>query len=139
MRRRKKKTLIGKYVCYGDEDGGFRWGKIASECVMNTIDGPKDAMVLEGNMSCASLKGHIERHDGPRILRKDIIDMEADILDNDGSIGNLDDDDLFRVSMGDMSAMALGAKNMAIRRGDVRTEVADVAAGILKKRMGMEI
>lgn len=134
----KVKSLIGKHVCYGDEEGGFRWGRICREVGINTIDGMKEALVLEDGMSCKGKGFPVRRQSGERIIRKDIINLEADIIDNEGALDDFDDEQLFRASLGDMTALSLGVRNMA--EADIpggKTTVADVAADILKSRMGV--
>lgn len=40
-------NFIGKYVCYNSVDGGACWGRIKAECKINTMDGEKEAFILE--------------------------------------------------------------------------------------------
>lgn len=130
------KSIVGKYVCYGNEDGGFCWGKIASCTSMNTIKGPMEAFVLEGRMSCREKGGRITRHEKPTLLRADKFDREIDVVDSTGGLGDLDDETLFRASMGDVGSIRLGLRNMAQAKSEVG--VADMAAAVLKDRMGID-
>ena len=106
--------FVGKYVCYGREDGTFCWGRIESENEVNSVHGPKKVFILTERITC-SLPAWVERHSvisGPigkprativthappsdkvklvvrhhkrrTTLRKEEIDLERDIIDRDG-------------------------------------------------------
>ena len=136
--KRRDKCLVGKYVCYGDENGGFVWGRICRESTINTIDGIKDVFILEDGMNCRGSGEKIRKFQGERILRRDVINSELDIIDKDGSLKDLGDEELFRASLGDMTALTLGVKNMAeAGASEMKEGVANMAADILKDRMGI--
>jgi hypothetical protein len=46
------KSYVGKYVCYGDEDGSFTWGRIKDEGWGNTASGEREVFILTDRMTC---------------------------------------------------------------------------------------
>ena len=134
--RASDKDLIGKYVCYGNEEGGFCWGKIVGETKINMIEGKVAAFIIDDRMTCKG-KGHrVIKHDKSTILPRSGINLDTDILNEESLMADFDNEQLFRVAMGDMSCVGLGVKNMAEHgcKG-VEASVADTAASILKERM----
>ena len=57
-----EKPYINKYICYGEEDGSFSWGRIKDEGVVNTPLGPKEVFVLTDRMTCRVSKSEVERN-----------------------------------------------------------------------------
>lgn len=51
---------MGKYVCYGEEDGSFTWGRIKDEGFQNTPDGEKEVFVLTDQITCRVPKNDLE-------------------------------------------------------------------------------
>lgn len=90
--------FVGKYVYYGDKEGGFCFGRIVAEAKVNTADGIKEVFILEDRMSCqAGGKMNVIR--GRTTLRKDRIDLEKDVYERKMSIGVLTDEQLFLCMM----------------------------------------
>lgn len=110
----------GKIVVYRNVDGGFCYGRIKDEVVVNTMEGEKAAFILEDRIVgyLCDAKGKVEFprnqlltsaicQDGkefflrtthvPRdsILRLDAIDVEKDIMAFDDLLGQFTDDELF--------------------------------------------
>lgn len=114
--------FIGKYVCYGNADGLFCWGRIKAEAEVNTVEGPREVFILEGRMSGPYRAGgeKIRKFKGDTILRKDMIDLEKDIFDKEsGGLGTLTDDDLFLLVLKSREIESrdlghLGVRNMLV-------------------------
>jgi len=123
--------FVGKYVCYGNDEGMFCWGKIAAEVKVNTPEGEKGAFILENRMSGPHKEGgeRIRRWSTPTIIRRDFFD-------------EFTDDDLFLLVVGglqDDSAIVMknkGIKNMLLAKA-VR-EFEEIAKRKLKERIGEE-
>lgn len=95
--------FIGKYVCYGNDEGGFCWGKIRSEVRINTPEGEKPAFILVNRMTCQGppyQTVRIQHHDRETLIRKDLLNLERDIVDKEASLSTLNDDELFVLMMG---------------------------------------
>jgi len=56
----KGKSHIGKYVCYGEEDGSFTWGRIKDEGWENTASGEREVFILTDRMTCRVAKSELE-------------------------------------------------------------------------------
>jgi hypothetical protein len=96
-------NFIGKYVCYGNDKGGFCWGKIKSEVRINTPEGEKPAFILTDRMTCQSPPYEVKRvrhHDKETLVRKDLLNLERDIVEKGASLLNLSEDELFVLMMG---------------------------------------
>ena len=92
---------IGKHVCYGNENGGFCWGKIKSVVRVNTPQGEADVFVLTDRIVCSGkpYKGNIRHIDKETTLRLDKIDLKRDIVVKDEVFKDLTDDELFLLMM----------------------------------------
>lgn len=92
---------IGKYVCYGNENGGFCWGKIKSVIRINTAKGEADVFVLTDRIVCSGkpYQGNISHIDKETILRLDKIDLKRDIVVKEEVFKDLTDDELFLMMM----------------------------------------
>jgi hypothetical protein len=137
--------LVGKYVCWGDEDGMFCWGRIKAEVVINTAEGPKDAFVLDQRMTGPhNIPERIQRYSRDTLLRKDMIDVDMDIFDRDvQEFESVSNDDLFLLMMdaeAELESMKeqknLGPLNM-LKSLLGQTGGENVAAELLKKRMAI--
>jgi hypothetical protein len=135
--------FIGKYVCWGDENGMFCWGRIKAEVVMNTAKGPKDAFVLDQRMTGPhNIPERIQRYYRDTLLQKDMIDVERDIFDRDvQEFESVSNDDLFLLMMDAEAGLesikeqkSLGPWNM-LRSLQGRPGKENVAAELLRKRM----
>jgi hypothetical protein len=135
--------FIGKYVCWGDENGMFCWGRIKAEVVMNTAKGPKDAFVLDQRMTGPhNIPERIQRYYRDTLLQKDMIDVERDIFDRDvQEFESVSNDDLFLLMMdaeagleGIKEQRSLGPWNM-LKSLQGRPGRENVAAELLRKRM----
>lgn len=132
---------MGKYVCYGNEEGLFCWGRIKAEAEVNTIEGPKAVFILDERMSGPYSAGErIKHHRGDTLLYRDRIDIEKDVFDRDmREFDMLTNEDLFLMAL-DAPEVGLakvehaGIRNM-LKSG--KHGIADVAAELLKKRIGM--
>jgi hypothetical protein len=93
--------FVGKYVCYGNKNGQFCWGKIKAEIVIQTIGGLRDAFVLSERMSGPYPSGcRIRKWTTDTVLRKDQIDLEHDVFDRDvREFQNVTNDELFLLVM----------------------------------------
>jgi len=135
--------FIGKYVCWGDENGMFCWGRIKAEVVMNTAKGPKDAFVLDQRMTGPhNIPERIQRYSRDTLLQKDMIDVERDIFDRDvQEFESVSNDDLFLLMMDAEAGLesmkeqkSLGPWNM-LKSLQGRPGRENVAAELLRKRM----
>ena len=57
---RAEKTFVGKFVCYGEEDGSFSWGRIVDEGVVNSPEGEKEVFILADRTTCRVPKSALE-------------------------------------------------------------------------------
>jgi hypothetical protein len=137
--------FIGKYVCYGNDAGMFCWGRIKAECEINTVEGHKDAFIMDQRMSGPHGSGErIRKYKGDTILRKDVINLETDIFDRDvREFNEVTNDDLFLLVMDSevglealKSMKSLGPLNMMMSSQGSSTHES-VASNLLKKRLGM--
>jgi len=65
--KKAAKHSVGKYVCYGEEDGSFSWGRIVDEGVVNTPKGEKEVFILEDRTTCRVPKSELEMESVRRI------------------------------------------------------------------------
>lgn len=65
-----EKRFIGKYVCYGEPDGSFSWGRIVNEGVVNTPKGDKEVFILSDRMTCYVPKSDMAMASAHAISRK---------------------------------------------------------------------
>ena len=91
--------FIGKYVYYGNEEGGFCFGKIEDEMVVNSPQGLKEAFVLVNRMSCVGGQASIMVHRGRSTLRKEKIDLKKDVFEKMQGLDTLTDEQLFLCMM----------------------------------------
>jgi hypothetical protein len=146
LRRRtvSGKRNIGKFVCYGDKEGGFCFGRIEDVCVINTQSGEQEAFILTNRIT-SSQGGVLINHSGRTILRASAID-EKDIYDEDmikKGIGSLTDDELFLLAMMakvedlkiQSSSLPLGVINLFKTEG---SNLSEVAKQKLKERLGID-
>ena len=125
--------FIGKFVCYNAFDGGACWGRIKSECVINTMSGEKEAFILEGRVMVhlRAAKGitakivttgiptptrtiavdpttgkasddivmEVIKCKGDTLIRKDVIDLDRDVIDLDEVLEQAPEDVLFLALM----------------------------------------
>lgn len=56
----EEKLFVGKYVCYGEEDGSFTWGRIKDEGSENSPQGWKDVFILTDRITCRVAKSELE-------------------------------------------------------------------------------
>jgi hypothetical protein len=136
--------FVGKYVCYGNKDGMFCWGRIKAEVEVNTMEGPKEAFILDERMSGPYSAGgcRIRKFKGDTVLRKDKINIETDIFDRDvREFDGISNDDLFLLVMDSTAGLerlkSLGQWNM-LKSGMGQTGDDNIAAAVLKKRLGIE-
>ena len=110
---------IGKYVCYGNDDGGFCWGKIKSVVRINTRDGEKDAFIMTDRTTCNGkpyTANNVRHHPGNTLLQIDKISLERDIVEKDEMFKDLTDDELFLLVMqGEVDLTRFGNKGLGIR------------------------
>ena len=128
-------SYIGKYVCYGNTNGMFCWGKIESEIVINTAKGLREAFVLVDRMT-GPHNGQISRQKGRTTVRKELLNLERDIFTKKMGMEDLTDDQLFLfVLSGDMENVHLGLMNM-LRSESSKEKLEKVAKDELESRMG---
>jgi hypothetical protein len=125
---------VGKYVCYGNSDGGFCWGKIKSAVQINSQKGFKDAFVLTDRITCPGLPyKNMRRHSGDTLLQIDKISLEQDIVEKDEPFKDLTDDELFLLVMrGEVNLARLGNKGLGIKN---LLESTSWDAGVVKQAL----
>ena len=64
------KPFVGKFICYGEEDGSFSFGKIVDEGIVNTPKGEREVFILENRTTCRVPKGDLEMQSVQAISRK---------------------------------------------------------------------
>ena len=110
---------------------------------MNTMEGPKDAFVLDQRMTGShNIPERIKRYSRDTLLQKDMIDVERDIFDRDvQEFESVSNDDLFLLMMDAEAGLesikeqrSLGPWNM-LRSLQGRPGKENVAAELLRKRM----
>ena len=131
--------LVGKYVCYGNDRGGFCWGRIKVVVETNTQDGYKPSFILTDRKTCLGPNSPIRDHPGETLLRVEAVNLEKDIVDKEEFWEGITDDELFILVMGGEVGLAevknLGFVNMLKHaRGDLE----EWAKGELRGRMNME-
>ena len=111
--------FIGKYVCYGNKDGGFCWGKIKGVCKVNTSKGEVFAFIMTERttyMGTPYVFSRICHQSGDTLLQVDKINIEQDIVEKDAMFEDLTSDDLFLLIMeGDVDLSRLGNKGLGIK------------------------
>lgn len=131
----------GKYVCFGNSDGGFCFGKIDSVVEINTVYGSELALVLLERI--VGNNGTLRRFKDKTLLRLSTINPEEHIFDIDMEklgLGAVSDDALFLLMMNaDVSLLGnetlpTGIKNLFFMASE--QEVAEAAIKELKKRKG---
>lgn len=108
---------IGKYVCYGDDDGGFCFGKIKGVIQINTQKGKRDAFVMTDRTTCPGKPyKNIRHHPKDTGLLIENISLDRDIVDKDEVFKDLTDDELFLLIMqGEVNLDRLGNKGLGIK------------------------
>lgn len=94
---------IGKYVCYGNLEGGFCWGKIKAVVKVNSPKGERQAFVLTDRMTCLRppyTAGNVKHHDHDTLVRFDVLNLERDVIERDACMSQLNDEEMFVVMMG---------------------------------------
>ena len=135
MRAMETESYIGKYVCYGNTNGMFCWGKIESERVINTAKGLREVFVLVDRMT-GPHNGQIIHIQGRTTVRKELLNLEKDIFTKKMGMEDLTDDQLFLfVLSGDMESVHLGLMNM-LRSESSKEKLEKVAKDELESRMG---
>jgi hypothetical protein len=132
-------SYVGKYVCYGNEEGLFCWGRIESEVKVNTSKGLKEAFVLEGRMT-GPHHGQVLHIHGKTTVRKEMLDLERDIFDKDTrGLEGLTDDQLFLLVLsgtvdGEVEGVHRGVMNML--KAEAGSALEKLAKEELEKRVG---
>lgn len=94
-----KMSFKGKYVYYGNDEGGFCFGRIESEAKVNTVEGEKRVFILVNRMSCMGGKSDIMVHKGRSNLRVDKIDLKKDVFEKMQGLDTLTEEQLFLCMM----------------------------------------
>lgn len=92
-------SFVGKYVYYGNNEGGFCFGKIESEAKVGSLKEEKEVFILVNRMSCMGGGSDIMVHRGRSILRKDKINLEKDIFEKMQGLDILTEEQLFLCMM----------------------------------------
>lgn len=92
-------SFEGKYVYYGNAEGGFCFGRIESEAKVGSPDNPREVFILVNRMSCMGGQGTITTHVGKSILRKDKIDLKKDVYEKMRGLDTLTEEQLFLCMM----------------------------------------
>jgi len=122
-------SFVGKYVCWGNAEGGFCFGRIESEAAVNTAKGRKEVFVLVDRLS-RSASGHVARIPYKTTLRKEMIDLANDVFDRKPGFDTMTDEQLFLTMLkgeaepGDTAGMPMGLANMVTAGGDDLQELA---------------
>jgi len=141
---------LGKFVCFGNDKGGFCWGRIVEEVKVNSPKGWMEAFVLEDRMVCSEppyTSSNIHSIHGRTIIRCDKIDLKRDVVEKNQTLADFTDDELFLLTMqGSLDAKAIRERGLASgfvamiesMAAKENTIISDMASGILKERMGIE-
>jgi hypothetical protein len=158
-----KKSYVGKYVCYNQNDGGACWGRIKEEAVVNTMSGEKEVFILTDRyvrhltgddrkrfkffypdatnepLMRRPLDGKISyqvsKVKGDTTIRKELLDLEKDVIDIGDLLKIVDTDTLFRIVMGSWDKGALSG-NDAFEIGILASEeVYSKVKEVLKERV----
>ena len=129
--------FVGKYVCYGNKDGGFCFGKIKNVVKVNMVNGVKPCFVLTERMSSFNGKAVI-KHDNDTLLCVSSIDLTRDVIEKNGAdLEKLTNDELFLIIMcadiGEIDGLNRGIANLIKSKGEVAVESAKKT---LSERMG---
>lgn len=129
---------INKYVCYGEVDGGFCFGRIKSVVQINTPKGVKDAFVMTDRTTCMGKPyTSVCRQKKDTLLLVEKISLERDIVNKDEMFEDLTDDELFLLIMqGEVNLQRLGSKGLGIKNL-CESSVCDsgVVRGVLDSRL----
>lgn len=110
---------ISKYVCYGNSDGGFCFGKIKGIIHVNTPNGIRDAFILTDRTTCMGkpyTRNNIRHHLKDTLLLVEKILLDRDIINKDEMFEDLTDDELFLLIMqGEVDLQRLGGKGLGIK------------------------
>lgn len=108
---------VGKFVFYGNKEGGFCWGKIDGECSVNTIDGYRDAFILSDRIVCQGDSKNINHPKGNTLLLVEKINCDVDIIEKDDILEGLDNEELFIILMkGDIDFTRFGNKGYGLKK-----------------------
>lgn len=137
--------FIGKFVCFGNKEGRFCWGKIKSVVKINTMDGIREAFVLTDRMSGPHDNIKVVRQAGNTLVRVDQLNLDKDIVDTDDIWKDFSDEELFLILLqnnqddvlkNDANRMSQGLQNMI--SSEAFGCASDMAGSVLKKRMGRQ-
>jgi hypothetical protein len=129
----------GKYVCWGNDGGGFCFARIVGECLSNTLFGKKEAFIVEDRIS-KNLDGALMHHQKKTILRREVIDLKKDIFDRKQGMEDLTDDQLFMLALAGRAdgevVVHKGVANML--EAEQGRPLEELANARLKDRMGLD-
>lgn len=133
-----EKSYVGKYVCYGNKEGLFCWGKIEAEGIVNTAKGLRGVFILVDRMS-GPHNGSVTRIQGRTTIRKEMLDLEHDIFDKEAGLEDLTDDQLFLLVLsgeidGELHGAHRGLVNMIQAKAGSGLE--EIAKAELNRRVG---
>lgn len=139
-------SYIGKFVLYGNEIGGFCWGRISAEVKTNDTSGVVDNFVLKERLSY--YHGRFTKINHDTLIKKSTLDLDRDIVSLDygtGGFNQLSNEDLLLLALGgnvsniNSEDFSLGLVNIlkAHAKG-LDIDLIDYAADLLKSRMAKE-
>ena len=161
-------NFIGKYVCYSRADGGACWGRIKDEAIVNSIHGEKEVFILSDRyvryQRTADVKDfrryypqfsssstpvphpdelfwEVHKVRGDTTLRKEMIDLENDIVELDDVLSAVEDDALFKAVLGAGNGEVKGKDALEIGINALLKDesLSGEAIAVLKKRLGMKL
>jgi hypothetical protein len=163
-------NFIGKYVCYQRADGGACWGRIKEEAVVNSIHGEKEVFILTDRyvryQRTADVKDfrqyyphmidgksgepvpkpddvfwEVHKCGGITTLRKEMIDLENDIVDLADVLSVVDDETLFKaiLTTEDTAVTGKTALEIGINALLKNKSLTEEAIAVLKCRLGMKL
>ena len=128
----------GKYVCYGDADGKFCWGRIVGEATVNSPFGPKEVFILEDRMTGPHGNGVVHQT-GRTTVRKEKLCVETDVVERKMGMEDLNDEELFLVVMSgrleDSQCVNRGTLNM-MKHEMGAEQIMSAAKETLNERLG---
>ena len=126
----------GKYVCWGNDEGGFCFARIEGEATVNTVEGPRGVFIVVDRMS--SNGNGVSHYPKRTTLRKERLDLEKDVFDRKQGMDDLTDDQLFMLALAGRAEGVVhkGVANMLEAEQGEPLEA--LAKARLKDRMGME-
>jgi len=160
-----KSPYVGKYVCYDQADGGACWGRIKDEAVVNTMKGEKEVFILDSrwnrhcgaelaakrykqfyDMTTSTLQGSeggdlgVRKIKGDSTLKKEMIDLENDIIDIGDILDFVDDGTLFKAIMSARGGEGKVDGKTALEIGlqAVMSEMDGAAVAEMKRRLGID-